>query len=80
MRCFHILAAKLKWKSNRFVLVVRFMVVSVFLLMCSFSGSYFVRSLFGTVFEIRCGRFSCDVVFAVVSFDRAYLFKLISQV
>ena len=35
-----------------------------------------MRSLFGTVFEIRCGRFSCDVVFAVVSFDRAYFFKV----
>ena len=46
--------------------------------MCLFSGHYLVRSLFGTVFEIRCGRLSCDVVVAVVSFDRSYLFKLIS--
>ena len=38
-----------------------------------------VTSLFGTVFEIRCGRFSCDFVFAIVPFDCAYFFELISN-
>ena len=49
--------------------------------MCLFSGSYFVRSLVGPAFELRCGRFSCDVVFAVVSFDRVvFLIDFLSLV
>ena len=35
-------------------------------------GVVFCAVVIRTVFEIRCARFSCDVVFAVVSFDRAY--------